>query len=257
MGGRGNAIQVEGGGTPSRGIDNTVGAKVPQRVFNDEWYEEADAVFRGHYVTLKRRADRIGGRVLDGDDLLSDAMEQLMLQRGRGRGPADGVVAYLTRSMLNKVIDEARSPRSRVRLFHDGEELPQRDHHDFRVHHAPEVEWVRRAMDRLPSASRSLLMATVVDERAPSEIIEEQGRSPNAVYSAIRRAKLRLRRELLLVVLEEDAPTTCQAEIRKLPDVIAQELDDMDASSEGVAHLRDCTRCTAGWNRFREIRHCL
>ena len=98
-----------------------------------------------------------------------------------------------------------------------------------------------------------MLVATVVDGRPPSELIEEHGRTPNSVYSAIRRAKHRLRRELLLVVLEEDALERCRGEIAKLPEVIAPELDDMDPTSEGVIHLRECVRCAARWDRFRQI----
>ncbi|NLE97377.1 MAG: RNA polymerase sigma factor [Propionibacterium sp.] len=230
---------------------------MPEQGKIHDWRASADEVFRNEYTVLKQRADRIGGSVIDGDDLLSDAVEQLIVQHLRGRGPATHVAAYLTRTMRNRVIDEVRSPRSRVRHFYDDEEFVHADDTNFHVEAAPETRWTREALARLPEAMRTVLVETAVHDRSPGELIKEQRRSPNAVYSQIRRAKHRLRRELLVVMLQEDAPSLCCERAELLPDVIAPHLDDMDPKSEAVQHLSGCCRCVGRWQRFSTIRESL
>ena len=109
------------------------------------WAARADDAFRAHYPSLRRRAAHIGGALLDGEDLLAEAFEGMLRQWSRGHAASSGVAGYLTRSMRNRVIDEARSPRSRVRGYLDGEEFAVEARPDFRLECAQEVAWVRKA----------------------------------------------------------------------------------------------------------------
>lgn len=218
------------------------------------WAARADDAFRAHYPSLRRRAAHIGGALLDGEDLLAEAFEGMLRQWSRGHAASSGVSGYLTRSMRNRVIDEARSPRSRVRGYLDGEEFAVEARPDFRLECAQEVAWVRKALARLPRGHRDVLASTIVDGRTPRELAAELGCTPNSLYSLNRRAKHRLRRELLRVVLEEDAPEACLDHARRLPDVVTDRLEDMSPASTAVRHAVECGRCSQAWDRFAEIK---
>jgi RNA polymerase sigma factor (sigma-70 family) len=201
-----------------------------------------------HLLTVMAR--RLAIPSLDADDLLAEAIANLLAKWADGDGPKEHVEAYIIRSMRNRVADELRSPRSKVVAL-DLEPEPSRaeDHEHHRAEMYREFELVQKALGRLPEDQRKVLLATVVDGRKPGDLVEEFARPAGAIYSLSRRAKVGLRRALLQTILVEDAPDACVQSAADLPQTITPDLLD-EADSAETQHLRDCARCSAAWSRY-------
>lgn len=216
--------------------------------------QEAAAEFLArHFAYLRRVAGKLGSNLVDPEDLLADALTALLTRWRAGRGPTTQVCSYVIRSMRNRVIDEARSPRSRTSALVDDLDLPASDTsatHRVELHN--EFAMVRRAMARLPLDQQRVLQETVLAGRKPGELEAELGRPANAIYSLNRRAILGLRRALLQEVLEDDAPPPCLKDLARLPrKPLPLELDK--AHGKGIHHIRTCPRCRAAWIAFGRI----
>lgn len=199
---------------------------------------------------LSAMAMRISGDRDLADDLVAEAVYKLLVRWRSGSGPTSNVDSYLISSMRHKLIDEHRSPRSRVALLEAWLE-PQID--DDHAHHLIERQkdfaLVRSALSRLPHDQQRVITATVVEGRKPGEIASELGRSANAIYLLHRRAKTGLRRSLLQVMLEDRAGPHCRASAADLPATIPEDLVE-EAEGGSLAHVASCARCRSVWARF-------
>lgn len=192
--------------------------------------------------------------VLEAEDLQAHAIEKLLEVWADGRGPETDVFPYLVRTMRNRVIDEARSPRSQTRNLYETEDFKSA-HEDpsesSELDH--EKRWVKGGLRRLPPDQQRLMVGIYAEGRKPAELAEELGRSPNAVYSLHRRTKLALRRAILQEALLEGASGPCRAAAEDLPDKVDNNIEKMDDASRGMSHIVTCGRCTRAWRRFGSI----
>ncbi|MBN9106773.1 MAG: sigma-70 family RNA polymerase sigma factor [Propionibacteriaceae bacterium] len=201
-----------------------------------------------HLLTVMSR--RIATPTIDPEDLLGEAIANLLTKWAQGQGPREYAEAYVIRSMRNRVADELRSPRSRViSLDPDWQPVPVESPDYDRVERHQDFEMVRDALAKLPADQRRVLLATVVDGRKPGDLVAEFERPAGAIYSLSRRAKLNLRRALLQVMLERKAPAECRAYSSQLPPSIDTDLlDQLDFA--GPRHIRECGRCSAAWQLY-------
>ncbi|MFK0402702.1 sigma-70 family RNA polymerase sigma factor [Microbacterium sp. NPDC090225] len=200
---------------------------------------------------LLTTARRLATGGIDPDDLLADALVGLLSLWKTGTGPKEKAGAYVIRSMRNRMIDEFRSPRSRVLPLVDAEDnLPTVMQDTRHIELDAEYRRVRKALLMLPADQQQVLRATIIDGRKPAELEGELDRSAASIYALSLRARRGLRRAMLRVVLEEDdPPTECRHAATRLPAVITEDVDDA-ADSAGMEHIRDCPRCRAAWGRF-------
>lgn len=228
------------------------------RLVNDECAAAANAGDRdaaGKYLRLNlaylsSMARWLARGAMEPDDLAAETITSLLAVWSQGKGPISNPNAYLIRSMRNRVIDERRSPRSRVQgISESEEELPpdQMITRDIDLHR--EYGYVRQALVSLPDDQQQVLRATIIDGRKPAELEGELGRSASAIYSLSHRAKAGLRRATLRVVLTDDAPERCRHAADRLPETIAGDVDDA-TDSVGMEHIRSCARCRGAWSRF-------
>ncbi|RZT62816.1 RNA polymerase sigma factor [Leucobacter luti] len=199
---------------------------------------------------LNAQARWLAKGALDPEDLAAEAISALLVLWSRGAGPTAKAHAYLVQSMRNRVVDEFRSPRSRVvGLDEDESQLPPVELTTRAVDLHREYGYVRSALASLSAPQQAVLRGIIIDGRKPAELAVELDRPASAVYSLTRRSRLGLRRATLRVMLEEDAPEACRAAADALPEIV---VDDVAAAapSAGMEHIRSCPRCRSVWGRF-------
>lgn len=160
------------------------------------WREVAARRAPEWITDLRGIAAAIGGRLIDGDDLLSYAIERLLLSWERGAGPSDRFHGYLVRTMRNRVVDEARSPRARQvplseaidRATHDDSSSPE--HY---VEEMAERKHLQEVMYLLPETARETVIESCVDGRTPADLALSWGVSANTAAQRVHRAKNLLR----------------------------------------------------------------
>jgi RNA polymerase sigma factor (sigma-70 family) len=205
---------------------------------------------------LAAMARRITLPSIDADDLLAEAITHLLHKWADGDGPQDGIDAYVIRSMKNRVIDELRSPRSKtttLELIAEPSDPEPVDFHRVELHR--EFALIRTALDRLPPDQRRVLLATIVDGRKPGDLVDELNRPASAIYALLHRAKLGLQRSVLQAILEESDDDVCTKCARHLPKTITPELFD-DPSELSTRHIKECEKCSAGWQRYLLLMSC-
>ncbi|GAA1776694.1 hypothetical protein GCM10009768_01480 [Leucobacter iarius] len=198
---------------------------------------------------------------MDPDDLLADAVEGLLVRWADGGEEIASPRGYILVSMRNRVINEARSPRSRSTGLGFGIGFDRDDPSALGTDEAIELEqelaWLRLALGRLSAAHRSALHDGEVPPGGPtagdSTDVGEPGaqggagRSADARQSLRARARRALRRAYLQVVLEEGASPACHAAIARLPVRVG---DDPDSTGDAPEHFRSCERCRKRWLVF-------
>ena len=211
----------------------------------------AGAFLERNQRLLATTARRLAAGAVEPDDLLSDALVNLLTLWKSGTGPMEKASAYVIRSMRNRMIDEFRSPRSRVLPLVDAEDhLPTVTQDTRHIDLGREYTRVRQALLLLPADQQHVLRATIIDGRKPAELEEELDRSASSIYALSLRARRALRRAMLRVMLEEDAPPEeCRHAATRLPPVIAADVDET-GDAPGMDHIRGCRRCRRVWGRF-------
>lgn len=183
---------------------------------------------------------------VDADDLLSEAVLRLLEVVAQGHEPPRNVEAYVIASMRNRLADEFRSPRWRLRSH---EEVPDPGDDDSVAHDQTDLyrqfELVREAFARLPEDQRTVLWATVVEGRRPRELKDLLNRSAGAIHSLKYRAKESLQRALLQVMLEQDAEPQCREAAAELPKTLGPDAE--------TPHMRQCHRCRRVWKQYWSI----
>jgi RNA polymerase sigma factor (sigma-70 family) len=213
----------------------------------------AGAYLARHLRFLSAMARKLSMRTVDPEDLLADAVTRLLTKWANGTGPAENVNAYLITTMRNIVTDELRSPRSRAVPLEDEAELAAAEDMTVRATELHrEFDWVRRALLRLPEDQRLVLTATVIHGRKSGDLTEELGRSAAAVYTLNHRAKQSLRRSVLQVMLDEDAPELCAGASAGL-DVVGETPELSTSHGPGLDHIRQCARCRRVWGAFATL----
>jgi RNA polymerase sigma factor (sigma-70 family) len=199
---------------------------------------------------LSAIARRVAGTSHDPGDLLGDALVIILSKWAQGTGPTDFVPAYIAQTMRNRMKDDFKSPRSKVRYFDEDDDPEAReDPRIRRVEIAAELALIRRAMAELPEDQQLILTATIVEGLKPSDLQERLARPMTAIYSLSHRARANLRRATLRLILEEDANPECYAAAQHLPEQVENSPDDIRGSRFTV-HYKTCRRCRRAWARF-------
>ncbi|MFF1540092.1 RNA polymerase sigma factor [Microbacterium sp. NPDC058269] len=202
---------------------------------------------------LSMIARKIAGDSYDPDDLLGEALLIVLSRWAEGSGPTGNVNAYIAKVMRNKLLDEVKSPRSKVRHFAPTDDpAAPTDDRIRRIDHSAELALVRRALLLLPPDQQEVLTATVIEGRKPGELETQLARPVSAIYALTRRAKANLRRTMLRLLLEENARQDCAAAAKRLPEVIG---DSPDTTRGGGSadHYQSCRRCRRVWARFAAL----
>lgn len=167
----------------------------------------AGTYLRNNLSYLQHMGRGIAQGRIEADDLVADALSALLAVWAKGTGPTSSVNSYVIRSMRNAMIDERRSPRSRVESIADMDDaLPpeQLSTRDIDLHR--EYGYVTAALLSLPPDQQTILRATLIDGRKPADLEGELQRPASALCALGLRARTALRRTTLRVVVEEDAP---------------------------------------------------
>lgn len=192
---------------------------------------------------------RLAGAAIDPDDLLSDALLATYSQWRRAPGTIQHLNAYIIGAMRNRVKDELKSPRSRVGSLEDEDALraPHNPAID-RIELESEMSLLREALAQLPDDQRSVLEALFYRGRSAGQLTTELQRSRPAVSMLARRAKNNLKRMMLKILLEKEAPReACRHAAGKLPLVVG---DLPPTDGEAGAHWAGCARCRRVWHQF-------
>ncbi len=164
---------------------------------DERFVDSAARHIRDHLGLLSAMSRRLARDIVEPEDLLQDAILNLLERYANSSERPESINAYLIRSMRNRVIDLIRSPSRQVKSF-DPAYLPSVAPHARGV--APETTWVvmevRRALDALPPLQREIAVQVLVLGRKPGDVAAETGRAPDAVYSALRRARRSLQTAL-------------------------------------------------------------
>ncbi|MFB4349801.1 sigma-70 family RNA polymerase sigma factor [Microbacterium sp. CR_7] len=210
----------------------------------------AGQLLANHLPALSALARRFSGPAYEAEDLLGDAIVSVLSQWAAGKGPTENVVAYMAQIMRNRVNDAVKSPRSKVVLLSDDDDVAApEDPRIEQIDVGAELALVRRALDELPEDQRVVLRATVLEGRKPAELEATLHRPASAIYSLSARARANLRRTTLRLVLEVNARPDCSAAAQRLPERVG---DTPDSTSTGRSadHFATCRRCRRAWGRF-------
>lgn len=214
--------------------------------------EAAGRYLQRHLGSLMPLARRIAGNVLDPEDLLSEAVTRLLEKWARSAGPTENVVGYLAATMRNRVKDELKSPRSRVRRLEEADEIEDLSEPGHAlVEIRQEADMVRSALETLPEDQQDVLIAMSAFGERPRDLEVRFNRPASAISSLHNRAKRGLRRAVFRLVLEDGAPRECVAAIRRAPARIP-DLPGIDGA-ETDEHFRSCKRCRAAWHHFGQL----
>lgn len=210
----------------------------------------AGEYFAKELPRLSSIARRIAGTSHDGGDLLGEALVTILAKWADGTGPTEYITAYIAQTMRNRMKDDFKSPRSKVRSFDDDDDPEAREDPRIRqIEIEPELELIRRAMLELPEDQQTILTATIVEGLKPRDLQERLDRPMTAIYSLAHRARANLRRATLRLILEKDAPPECYSAAQHLPESVGDTPDGI-RGSRFTAHYETCDRCRAAWLRF-------
>lgn len=240
-----------------RGQKRSAAFDAEQNDLHAEAANRGDRAAAGAYIGsnlsyLRNIAKWLSRGAYDPDDLVAESLASLLALWARGEGPTSKPNAYVIRSMRNMLIDEFRSPRSRVGPINETD-IPayEPSTRDADLHR--EYGYVLKALQRLSPDQQLVLRATIIDGRKPGELEEILHRPASAIYTLSRRARLRLRRATLQVVLEDGVSNSdCHLAAGQLPELVQDDIEET-SDSKGMLHIRDCDRCRAAWARFASI----
>jgi RNA polymerase sigma factor (sigma-70 family) len=210
----------------------------------------AGEYFALHLPRLAAISRKVASSPDDAGDLLGDALLIVLSKWAAGNGPTENVTAYIAQIMRNRVLDEQRSPRSKVRHLEPTEDPPAYEDSRVRlIELGPQIALVRRAMAELPPDHQLVLRATVLEGYKPGDLEDRLSRPVSAIYSLSRRAKANLRRTMLRLMLQDGARA---AAAKRLPELIG---DSPETTSGGrsAPHFRTCRRCRRVWAAFGSL----
>lgn len=220
---------------------------------------ELDAL--GEYFARNRHwlaptASRIAGQLLDGGDLLGDALAAVVAKLVSGAPSVESVGPYLVQTMRNRVKDELRSPRSKNVKLSDQRDIPVDDYgaafHQANTLH--ERRLVRRAFAQLTDTERGVLYAIAVEGLKPRDLERRISRRPDEIYVILHRAKGKLRRAILqLALAEESSEPGCRDLGGALPARLPSDLRQLRQLEPIASHLDHCESCARAWDQYTHI----
>lgn len=187
----------------------------------------------------------------DAEDLVQDALVQLLMFWQRGDGPTSNPRAYVTAMMRNNFASYKRSPRSRTIPTSEEvlDQLPSEHDLSAGVDFTDEANLVRKALDALSAEHRAVLEAIVVEGKKPRDLVDRLGRPAPAISALLLRAKRSLRRTLLVVHLQEGTEV-CSENATRLPPTVAPSMREQRATDPGMGHILQCETCSSNWRKF-------
>lgn len=204
-----------------------------------------------HQQYLRGMAFNISRGTYDAEDLLQEVLTSLVEKWMEGSGPTSQVNAYIARSMRNRLIDEYKSPRSRVLGINEEFDLASDiDPALRRAELHEEYRLVHDAMRRLPAIESSLLERVVIHGDRPAELAAELGRTRHAVACVLDRARNRLRYALFQVIRERQrwiVGCDCLAQVSPTRFPIPE------AEEPALPLMRDCAPCQESWIKYRAV----
>lgn len=195
----------------------------------------------------------IAGRTMEAEELLSSALLATWEKWSQGRGPVENAHAYIAQAMRNRLRDEMRAPRSKNVAFDPlVHEFASPDETD-RVHAAIDLGVVAAAMARLSDEQRMLLTHVVVDGRKPQSVGADLGRSAARVSSAVYRAKVALRTELVLECLRRACSSPeCLAAHEEVALLVGAK-SSWNTGHPDLDSARRCPECWAGLQTYASL----
>ncbi len=186
--------------TGERSADSALPGEAP---VVEEFLDVAARHVRDHLGLLSAMSRRLARDIVEPEDLLQDAILNLFERHVSSDVRPESINAYLIRSMRNRVIDLIRSPSHLVATVDPTILVESLE--ASRAHENPdETVWmrldVRQALEALPKLQREVAVQVLVLGRKPGDVAADSGRAPEAVYSALRRA----RRALQAALSDED-----------------------------------------------------
>ncbi|SJN13424.1 sigma-70 region 2 domain protein [Leucobacter sp. 7(1)] len=207
-----------------------------------------------HLPYWKRSARAIASREADAEDLVQSAIAQLLALWRRGDGPTSNVRAYVSVIMRNASNSYLRSPRAHWESITEAPEKqvryvpPEYAQIDIQV----ERQAVRRAMGTLSDEHREVLLEVTVNGRKPGELVDDLNRPAPAISNLLARAKVALRRSLLVDYLST-GDAACRINAPAIPRTVKFDFGEHDPQEQGMPHVCGCAKCKQSWRRFAAI----
>lgn len=202
-------------------------------------------LYARHEAAGRRFARRLAGP--GADDVVAEAFTKVLGAILRGRGPVDTFRPYLF-TAIRSVAQRTGAKLGRTIPMADLETEGEPDGLLDEVLDAvdgPDRSVVLQAFGRLTKAQQEVLWYIDAEQRAPSELAEHFGSSPNAISARAYRARQALRRaflELHFDVPSIDDRADCEAVRARLADHLRDELSEVERD-EIEEHLEGCPRC--------------
>lgn len=138
-------------------------------------------LFEQHYLSLVRLATQL----LDDQSSAEDVVQDVFAAVAKSAKPLDEPLAYLRLAVVNRSRSALRRRRT-VRLFR-----PPREHHaesaDTSTLQAAEHERMLRAVRRLPTRQREVIVLRFYEDLSVGETARLLGISPGAVATSVHR----------------------------------------------------------------------
>lgn len=199
----------------------------------------------GEIPRLRRLAYRLSPPGIEPDDLLQDVLERAWRARARFHGHS-ALATWLYRIMTNRAADLARKRRL-VRPSGEVDDPEQFEIGDALavIERAEDAALLRCALSRLDPMDRAVLVLRDGEDWTAVEVAEGCGLSVEAVHKRLRRARLRLARELASDDLPA-VPSSPGTECRRARMAASAYLDGaLDQATHRAVdeHLRQCIHC--------------
>jgi RNA polymerase sigma factor (sigma-70 family) len=199
--------------------------------------DDTDAIVE--LVPMLRKV--IGSRVRDPhvvDDLVQETLVRVVA--ARSRVSADTLAPYASVTARNLVASMAKKndrARSRAHLLAD---VDQSEPLEEDLLQQEERSVVAKALDRLATTDRDLLVAHEVERQDTRTLAERRDSTPGAVAAQLNRARARLRVEYILLHEHLEPPTErCRPVLRAISSGDRRRQRELDTG----AHLLECECC--------------
>ncbi|KAM9866727.1 hypothetical protein ACIFOC_00492 [Leucobacter aridicollis] len=207
------------------------------------------------YWTVRTRGIVHRRHQSDVEDLVQNAVIKLIELWNEGKGPVINPRSYVVVSIRNAYTDRLRSPRSRAISLDGLEETgsePVDERNVFSDELMFEQDAVRRAFAALNEKHRVVLHEVLVNGAKPAELAPKLRRSAPAISNLLNRAKLELRRQLLIEYLSGGG-IPCAENALRVPKRVKNDPELHGEDESGIDHVLDCPECTWNWRRFAAV----
>lgn len=191
----------------------------------------------------------------DAEDLVQNAVMKLIALWKAGDGPATHTRAYVVAAIRNAYIDRLRSPSSTAVsldvLSETGAE-PADEHGDFSDDLMLEQDAVRKAFAALGEPHQTVLNEVLIQGAKPAELVGRLRRSAPAISNLLNRAKLELRRRLLIEYLSNGG-RECSENAGRVPKRVSNDPTMHNGDDPAIRHVHSCAVCRRNWRSFAVV----